>query len=139
VLRERKQETIAALAASTHIRHYKAGEPIFRAGELGDELYFIRSGAVRILMPLAERTAHHLSTFGRGDAFGEISFIDRSPRSADAVADIDTEVYVLSRKAFDELLKEHEKLGINLLNWIATMMANRLRRTNTEVRYLKES
>jgi SulP family sulfate permease len=139
VLRERKQETIAALEASTVVRSYRAGETIFRSEEQGDALYFIRTGSVRILMPLAGRTAHHLSTFGRGDVFGEISFIDRAPRSADAVADYDTEVYVLSRAAFDRLLKEHEKLGINLLDWIAKVMANRLRRTNTEVRYLKES
>jgi SulP family sulfate permease len=139
VLRERKPETIAALEASTVIRNYKADETIFASGEPGDELFFIRRGSVRILMPLAENSAHHLSTFGRGDVFGEISFVDREPRSADAVADTDTEVYVLTRERFDTLLHEHEKLGLNLLNWIATVMALRLRRTNTELRYLKES
>ncbi|MGH7969793.1 MAG: Crp/Fnr family transcriptional regulator, partial [Limisphaerales bacterium] len=132
-------ETIAALEASTVIRQYRAGETIFRSREASDELFFIRRGSVRILMPLAGRPPDHLSTFGRGDVFGELSFIDRAPRSAAAVADSDTEVYVLTRERFDALLKEHEKLGLNLFDWIAIVMASRLRRTNTELRYLKES
>jgi len=139
VLKERKAETIAALEASTELRRYKAGETIFTFGAEGDDLYFIRQGSVRITMPLSGRIEHHLSTFGRGDVFGEISFTDRGPRSADAIAETDTEVYVLTHEGFDALMREHHKLALNLLEWLATVMAGRLRRTNTELRYLKES
>jgi len=139
VLRERKPETIAALQASTEIRKFKAGETIFAFGTDGGDLYLIRQGSVRIMMPLTGRSPHHLSTFGRGDVFGELSFMDQAPRSAEAVAQTDTEVYVLTRERFDALLNEHHMLAVNLLEWIASVMAGRLRRTNTELRYLKES
>ena len=139
VLRERKPETIAALESSTEIRTFTAGQTIFLSGSPGDELYFIRQGSVRILLPLAGRSAHHLATFGRGDFFGELSFVDRAPRSADAVACTDTELYVLTRPRFDALLQEHRKLALNLMEWITTVIAARLRRTDAELQFLKES
>jgi SulP family sulfate permease len=139
LLRDRKPETIAALQAAIVIRQYKSGDTIFTAGHPGDELFFVRHGSVRILLPLAGHAPHHLSTSGRGEPFGELSFVDRAPRSADAVADTDIEVYVLTREKFDALTNEHHKLALNLLEWLAAVIAGRLRRTDTELRFLKES
>jgi SulP family sulfate permease len=139
MFRQRNEDTLAALEAGTEIRTFKAGQKIFSHGDSSDELYFIRRGSVRIVMPLDNRTGHHLATFGRGDFFGELAFMDRAPRSADAVADTDAELYVLTRKRFAALSGEHRMLALNLLEGIATAMASRLRRTDMELRYLKES
>ncbi len=139
MFRQRQEETLAALEAATEVRAYQAGQKIFSHGDSSDELYFIRQGSVRILMPLSGRPAHHLATFGRGDFFGELAFMDRAPRSADAVAHTDVELYVLTRERFTALSQEHRMLALNLLEAIATAMALRLRRTDTELRYLKES
>jgi SulP family sulfate permease len=65
--------------------------------------------------------------------------MDRAPRSADAVADTDAELYVLTRERFAALSLEHRMLALNLLEGIATAIASRLRRTDMELRYLKES
>ena len=139
VLRERKQETLAALEAAIETRTFKAGETIFSTGDVGRELYFIRQGSVRILLPLAGRTAHHLATFGRGDVFGELSFVDHAPRSADAVAERETSVYVLTRERFNALQQEHHKLALNLMDWLGVVIASRLRRADDELQALKES
>lgn len=139
VVSRRKQETIDALESSMEVRSYKAGEKIFARGDAGDELYIIRKGSVRILIPLGGRSFEHLATFGRGNVVGELSFVDHSPRSADAVAYTDTELYVLTRRRFDELSKEHHMLATDLLEWIASVISMRLRRTDTELQFLKES
>lgn len=139
LLRERKQETISALEAAMEIRKYKAGETIFATGTPGNEVFLVRQGSVRVLLEVTGHAPHHLSTFGRGEPFGEISFIDRALRSADAVAYTDTEVFVLTRQKFDALVAEHHLLALNLLEWLASVMAMRLRRTDTELRFLKES
>ncbi|MGZ4787249.1 MAG: SulP family inorganic anion transporter [Terriglobales bacterium] len=139
VIRQRKDETIAALEASIQTRSFRAGDKIFSTGDPGDELYLIRRGSVRILMPLAGREAHHLATYGRGAFFGELAFVDRARRSADAVAYTDVELYVLTRERFDALTAEHHKLALNLMEWIATVIAARLRETDAEMQYLKES
>jgi SulP family sulfate permease len=139
VVRHRKEDTLAALEASTEVRSFHAGEKIFAKGDAGDEMYVIRKGLVRILMPLGAKSYHHLATFGRGDVVGELSFVDGAPRSADAIAHTDTELYVLTRARFDTLSVEHHMLAMNLLEWIATVIAARLRRTDGEVQFLKES
>ena len=72
----RKESTLAALEACMEKRTYKAGEKIFSQGDAGDELFLIRRGAVRIVLPLGNKQSHHLATFGRGDFFGEMAFLD---------------------------------------------------------------
>lgn len=139
VVRQRKQETLAALEASMAVRSFQAGEKIFSRGDAGDELYIIRKGTVRIVMPVGSKSYHHLATFGRGDVVGELAFIDRAPRSADAIAHTDTELYVLTRSRFDELSEKHHMLAMNLLEWIATVISARLRSTDRELQFLKEA
>jgi SulP family sulfate permease len=93
---------------------------------------------VRIELPIGGKLSYHVATFGRGDFFGEMTFLDREPRSADAKAFTDTELYELSRVRFDALAAEHKKLAIQLLEGIARTLAIRLRRANRELRALQE-
>jgi SulP family sulfate permease len=139
MFRQLKPETLAALQSAIEVRSVGAGQKIFSRGDASDEVFFIRKGSVRILMPLDGKSGIHLITFGRGDFFGEMSFLDRAPRSADAVAYTGAELYVLRRESFDALSLEHRDLTVNLLEGIATGLADRLRRTNLELRSLKES
>ncbi len=133
----RKAETIAALEQCLDMRTCKAGEKIFSLGDKGDELFLIRKGAVRIMLPISKIQRHHLGTFGRGAFFGEMSFLDGSDRSADAEAFTDTELFILSRKKFETLSEYHKKLSFTLMESIATALANRLRYTNAELRVLE--
>jgi sulfate permease, SulP family len=118
-------------------RSYRAGERIFARGDVGDELFLIRRGAVRIVLPINERQSHHLGTFGRGAFFGEMAFLDGEVRSADAVAFTDVDLYALSRKTFDALAEEHKRLGLGLMEGLASVLASRLRYTNAELRALE--
>jgi SulP family sulfate permease len=133
----RKEQTLAALEQCMEKRSVAKGETIFLRGDSGDELFLIRRGAVRLVLPLSARQSHHLGTFGRGAFFGEMAFLDGAVRSADAVAFVDTELYVLSRRAFDIFAEEHKKLGLRLMEGIASVLASRLRYTNAELRVLE--
>ncbi|TSA14511.1 MAG: STAS domain-containing protein [Betaproteobacteria bacterium] len=132
----RKETTLAALEACMDKRSYKAGEKIFARGDAGDEMYLIRRGAVRIVLPLSNTQSHHLATFGRSDFFGEMAFLDPAPRSADAMALTEADLFVLSRKRFDTLAEEHKKLAIGLVLSVARVLAIRLRYANAELRAL---
>ena len=133
----RKEETLAALEQGMEKRSFKTGERIFARGDSGDELFLIRQGAVRIVLPLSEKQVHHLGTFGRGAFFGEMAFLDGEARSADAIAFTDTKLFVLSRKTFDGFAAEHKKAALNLMEQIASVLASRLRYTNAELRVLE--
>jgi SulP family sulfate permease len=117
-------------------RSCKAGGKIFAQGDAGDELFLIRRGAVRIVLPLGEKQGHHLATFGRGDFFGEMAFLDPAPRSADALAFTDVDLFVLSRKRFDTLAEGHKRLGMGLALSMARVLSTRLRYANAELRAL---
>ncbi len=133
----RKPETLAALEACMAQRACRAGEKIFSLGDTGDELFLIRRGTVRIMLPLSGEEAHHLASFGRGDFFGEMAFLDRDPRSADAIAFTDADLFVLSRQRFDEFSAEHPRLATQLLGGLARVLAIRLRYANAELRALR--
>lgn len=137
LFKQRKAQTLTALEQRMEQRSYRAGERIFARGDSGDELFLIRRGAVRIMLPISDKQSHHLGTFGRGAFFGEMAFLDGDARSADAVAFTDTDLFVLSRKTFDALAEEHKKLGLGLMEGLASVLASRLRYTNAELRALE--
>jgi SulP family sulfate permease len=134
----RKPDTFVALEACAEQRHYKANDRVFAAGDTGHELFLIRRGTVRIELPVGDSHRHHLATFGRGDFFGEMAFLDQQPRSADAVAERETDIYVIQRSAFDGLSEQHRHAALNLVEGLARTLAMRLRQTNIEVRALED-
>jgi SulP family sulfate permease len=137
IFKGRKAETLADLEQCMEKRSYLAGEKIFQRGASGDELFLIRKGAVRIMLPISDKQSHHLGTFGRGAFFGEMSFLDGGARSADAVAFTDAELYVLSRKTFDKLAEGHKKLAVAFMEGLASVLSSRMRYTNAELRALE--
>lgn len=136
-LKDRKEETIQALESCVEEKSYEAGQFIFREGDSGDELCLIRRGSVRIVLTLADGTDFHVATFGRGDFFGELAFLDRSIRSAAAVASKQTDLYIVSRKKFDVVADGHPRLGKQFFADLALAIAIRLRQTDLELRALE--
>jgi SulP family sulfate permease len=132
-------QTLTALQTCVLEQSYAAGQTLFRAGDVGDELFLIRRGLVRILLPLDHGKHMALATFSRGDFFGEIAFLDRSARSADAVTVSPTDLYVLSRARFDVLSVAHPVLGAKMFARLARMLASRLRHSDIELRALQET
>ena len=133
-----KEETIADLEGAMQVRRYAAGETIYAQGSPGDELYWVRKGAVRLMASLGEKGTRPVAGFGRGDYFGGLAFLDNEPRPNDAVALTQTEVYVLSRKDFELIAPQHNKLAFNLASTMARTLAKRLRRTQVQLATLQE-
>lgn len=138
IFSHRKDETLKDLQARMVMRSYRAGDVIYAQGQTGDEIYWIRRGTVRILAPLGGGRSRHTASFGRGDFFGGLAFLDNRPRSNDAVALNDTEVFVLTREQFNLLAEEHKKLALALITAIARTLAIRLRYADTELTMLQE-
>jgi len=138
LLRKTDDATINALRQCVHERSVRAGEKIFATGDSGDEIFLIRCGVVRILLPLKGGKHHHLSTFAQGDYFGEMAFLDHRQRSADAIAKIDCDLYVLSRKEFNVQVYNDAVLGVRIFARIASAVSLRLRQTDSELCALED-
>jgi SulP family sulfate permease len=133
-----KDATLKDLEARMTQHTYKAGEKIFGCGEPGDEIFWIRRGTIRVFAPLGAGRTRHIASFGRGEFFGGLAFLDGRPHSDDAVAFTDTDVFVLSRVQFDQLAESHKKLAFNLVTALARSLAIRLRHADTELMMLQE-
>lgn len=81
---------------------FQAGECIFRQGDEGDCAYLIEGGIIEILNPA---TGASLGLLVEGDLFGEIALIDHNPRTATAVARVETVVIPVRRGLVEELLR----------------------------------
>ena len=127
-------QTLAALAACTEARSFAAGQLIFSAGDAADELYLIRRGVVRIVLPLGGGNYHNLASFGRGNFFGEVAFLDRGVRSANATATTAVDLFVISRARFDEQSRAQPLMGVKIFARLARTLALRLRRSDGELR-----
>jgi SulP family sulfate permease len=129
----RRVETIADLEARMEQRTFKAGEPVYSIGDHNRELYLIRRGTVRIMAPISgSRQLHHIATFGRGDFFGGLAFLDDLARGDNAIAYTDIDLFVLSIEQFNQLADEHKKLAFLLITAISRTLAHRLRHADGE-------
>jgi CRP/FNR family cyclic AMP-dependent transcriptional regulator len=124
---------IAAIGA--HERH-EAGTTIFAEGAVGDKMYLIASGAVRISREVPGMGEEALAVLRPGNYFGEMALIDDSPRSADAKAHETTEVFVIRKEDLEDLLFVDRDLAYDLLwNFVRTL-SGRLRETNDKMTFL---
>lgn len=135
---KRRDETLKDLESRMTQRHFPAGSIIYARGEAGNEVYWIRRGAVRIFAPLGAGRMRHVASFGRGDFFGSLSFLDNNPHDNEAIALTDTVVYALSREQFLLLADDHKKLALNLVTAMARALALRLRHAEGELIMLRE-
>ena len=78
-----------------------------------------------------------LDAFTSGMPFGELAFLDRSPRSADVTALGAVECHVLTRDAFAQLDREAPMIKIRLLENLALGLTGMLRQANRELAVLK--
>lgn len=95
-------------------RRYAAGETLAEEGESGRTLIVIESGTVTVTVHGAE-----VGRLGPGDAFGEMSLIDRSARSATVKADTAVHGYQLPMWSFRPLIEGHPEVTWSLLEALA--------------------
>ncbi len=80
------------------------GEIICKAGDAGDSMFFISSGALSVQLESGS------VTLGSGEFFGEIALLRDTPRVATVAADSFCELLVLRKQEFDGLLAKNPQL-----------------------------
>jgi len=114
------------LSSSLRVQRLRKKHALFRKGDEGTALYIIRKGKVKIVLPSKVGEEVILTIFTEGDFLGEMSLLDEKPRSADAVAMEESEVYVLNRTDFLSFLQENQ----NAIKCILSCLSERLRKTD---------
>ncbi len=139
ILRDFTPQEIHDLKQKLTRKTFSKSEIIVKEGDTDRNLFLLAKGlvSVRIHLPESDRYKRLIS-YSPGVAFGEMAFLDGSPRSVDVWSDEDSETYVLSPAEFSVLQKENAQIAIKLIRNIALEISDRLRIRTNEVRILEE-
>ncbi|MBI3813595.1 MAG: cyclic nucleotide-binding domain-containing protein [Nitrospinae bacterium] len=106
------------------------GTALFKEGSIGKTLYLIVNGKVEIKKESLSGNQTVLAQYGKGASIGEMSLIDEAPRSATATVIEDTELLMLNKDKFDEILERYPEIGIKILKNVTKQISMRLRHTS---------
>jgi len=96
----------------------KAGTVLVEQGQTGHECFIVVDGNATV-----RRNGRKVATVGPGAVIGELSLLDRGPRTATVTAETDMKVLVLDQRHFSGILNEVPALSQKLL----TALAGRIR------------
>ncbi len=103
---------------------YAAGTTIFQAGDKGEQMFAVLSGAVDIVIQ-----GKVVETIGDGGVFGEMALIEERPRTGTAVVKTEAKIVAIDRKRFMFLVQQNPFFALQLM----TVMAERLRRMDEKL------
>jgi thioredoxin reductase (NADPH) len=106
------QAEIAELERCTggSIAHYRAGQPLFEAGDREFKFFVVRSGEVEIVDKAGEKPKT-IAVHRAGQFTGDVSHLTGTPAVVSAIARQDTEVYAITPDALREMLDRCPGLG----------------------------
>src|SRR5262249_20147073 len=120
-----------ALAGVLDVVRVPANQVVFHYNDPGDALYIIRAGSVEIFVTDDTGKRIVLETAAAGDYFGEISLLDRGPRTASVVATQDLEALRLDGPDREQFLNRYPSAGLDML----AVMGRRLRASAEQLRH----
>jgi CRP/FNR family cyclic AMP-dependent transcriptional regulator len=110
-------------------KNYPKNAVVLTEGEMGDSLFMIQSGKVKVFIGDEEGREITLKILGPGDFFGEMSMIDKQARSA-CVNTIEASVFlVLTHNAFEKCIEAAPRIG----NMVMRILAQRVREADRKI------
>ena len=97
---------------------FPAGAKIYGEGEIGTEMYAIRSGEVEITRTVSGETSV-LGVVPRGEFFGEVSLLDEVPREAGARARTEVVLLRINGAVLETMLKSRPEIAVRMMRTLS--------------------
>ena len=123
---------LEALSGVATVRSYAAGESILQEDEPGDLFFVIVRGQVKVFVDSEHGREVVLTHLKAGDFFGEMALFDNEARSASVSALVPSELAVLRRKDFLDVMADDFTIARRILS----TLSGRLRRANDMIESL---
>lgn len=123
---------VNVLASLFHPKEWQRGETLFAEGETCQALYFVLTGEVKIFKKDKNRQYKEIATVAERSILGEMGFLERSLRSATAIAEKDSTGIGLYHADFENLCEVDPQVAIKVLKKLNRLLALRLRKTTVE-------
>ena len=99
IFSETSDEVLMEIATVVSEEKFKRGQNIFKKGDIGDAMYIINQGTVRV-----HDGNHVLSRLIPGQVFGEFALFDNETRSASVTAEESTSLFKLEQEDFYQVM-----------------------------------
>jgi len=132
LFRHFSDDQLIQLAQLVEPRTFEHAEVVFREDDGGRDLYVVRRGTIHITRRTAVGT-QILTTLGYGSLFGEVSWLDRSPRSATAFGVGTGSAFVVPADALEKATQENRELAVGLLWSFWQTLAAKVRSANSQM------
>jgi CRP-like cAMP-binding protein len=109
------------------------GTVLCKEGDTDSFMGILIEGGVTVLKTSSDGSDSVVGRLGKDKSFGEMSVLNREPRSATVVADTEVRLLILQRSEFDRLLDSQPKLAAKFLLRIARLLSQRLRETTGQL------
>ena len=127
LLRDLDEEQLTALWPRLRERRLRKGEVLFREGDPGEEMFFIRTGAILVSKKVSGRVEQILSRLEPGAIFGEMSvFGDEPKRTATIQADVETQLLALDRVSVSEFIDANTRDAARFFQEMVRVLIRRL-------------
>ena len=125
-LSDRELDVVRAVSVE---KNYPRSAVVLTEGEMGDSLYMIQTGKVKVFIGDEDGREIILKILGPGDFFGEMSMIDKQPRSA-SITTLEASVFhVLSHAAFEKCVENVPRIA----NMVMRVLAQRVREADKKI------
>lgn len=126
-------EHVFALTRAAFPEKLEAGAKLFSAGDPGADLFLVEKGEILVRLPTAYG-AFELARLPGGVILGELGYIARYKRTADAIAASEVQLVRLDAQELDLLVEERPDLGVKVFSCFWQSLAQKLRGANEQLR-----
>lgn len=124
ILRNLKPGEIKKVILLGSLETYDRDQQILREGEVGDAMYVVLSGYVKIF--LQESPDNTIAVLEEGDLFGEMALLGEGLRSASAEALYDVELLRIDDAALERVARREPRIATKLYANISRVLAERV-------------
>jgi CRP/FNR family cyclic AMP-dependent transcriptional regulator len=121
IFKDTPENILADLAPLMQEEDFEKNTVLFHEGEIGDCMYIIRNGEIRI-----HKGHTTLAVFGENEVFGELSLLDAEKRSASATCLTDSTLFRIDQEPFYELIEARPEVARGFIK----ILCQRLRAQN---------
>ncbi|HOI29706.1 MAG TPA: Crp/Fnr family transcriptional regulator [Melioribacteraceae bacterium] len=132
IFSEIPMDTIEKIEKIGTRRMFNKNDVILMEDEVGSALFVIVQGKVKVARTSSDGREVILTILSDSDFFGEMAILDGQTRSATVVAIEDSELFLIQRNDFINLLKEYPEVAISLLQ----ELTKRLRAADGKIKAL---
>ncbi len=97
---------------------FPKGTILFREGDTGEDMYIINTGKVKIFKEVGGNEKV-LAVLSQSDFFGEMSLLNKKPRSASAEVVEDAKMLVINNSTFDTMIRSNSEIALRIIRILA--------------------